>query len=184
MAARDSEAAASRSDGVRVVAFVLAVAFTTPAAAPWRTFHANGVNYRYPPRWFATSLPLTAVTSPHQSIAAASFAFPTDVAGADGCEPTEALAALPPDGAFVYGWEYGQVSARLGLRPRLFPPRPIHFTFPKPTHLECFGRTPGYVLRFSDAGWAFQIQIALGSDTSKATRIAVLDVLDSFRVSR
>lgn len=178
---RDPEADAVRSGDVRLVALALALALATPAAAHWLTFHANGVSYRYPPAWFATSTPLTAVTSPQQTIALASYPFPTDISGADGCEPKEALAALPPDGALIYGWEYGQVSTRLGIRPNVFLPRPTHFTLPKPTQSECLGRT--YMLRFSDAGWAFQIQIALGSHASRATRTAALRVLDSFRAT-
>ena len=134
----------------------------------------------YPPGWHATAAPLTAVTSPQQILAVASYPLPRDNAGADGCEPRQALDRMPPGGAFVYGWEYGQLSVNLGIRPRDFPPRPAHFTLTNLAQYECMGRS--YMLRFSDGGWAFQIHVALGRRATAATRAAVLRTLDSFTV--
>jgi hypothetical protein len=170
---------------VRLVAVTFAaVALTSATPGQWRTFRANGVSFRYPLGWVATSAPLTPVTSPQQVIAVASYRLPTDVAGADGCEPKQALDAMPAGGAFIYGFEYGQVSARLGIRLSEFPPRPVHFALGRPTHSDCFGQTPRYMFRFSDAGHAFQLEVTLGGHTSQATRAALLRVLDSFQANR
>ena len=160
-----------------------AFALTALTPSHWHTFHSNGVSFRYSPGWVATAEPLTAVTSPQQIIALASFTFPKDVAAADGCDPKEALDRMPPTGAFVYGWEYGQVSARIGILPSEFPPRPTHFKLTALAHYECLGQKPTYRLRFSDAGWAFQIHVALGNKATAATRTAVLRTLDSFSAS-
>jgi hypothetical protein len=159
------------------------LALAAGTSGHWRSFHANGVSFRYPPGWVATAEPLTAVTSPQQIIALTSFPFSANVAGADGCEPREALDRMPANGAFVYGWEYGQVSAKLGISPSEFPPRPAHFKLTGLAHYECLGPRPGYMLRFSDSGWAFQIHVALGMKATAATRIAVLRTLDTFSVS-
>jgi hypothetical protein len=147
----------------------------------WRSFDSNGVSYRYPPGWVATAASLTAVTSPQQIIALASFPFPTNVAGADGCEPKEALDRMPANGTFIFGWEYGQLGAQLGIRPRDFPPRPKHFALTNLAQYECMGRS--YMLRFSDRGWAFQIHIYFGNRANAATRAIALRVLDSFKVN-
>jgi hypothetical protein len=167
---------------MRLAALVIASFALSAGPSPhWRSFDSNGVSYHYPPRWAATAAPLTAVTSPQQIIALASFAFPTNVAGADGCEPKEALDRIPPNGVFIFGWEYGQLSPQLGIRPHDFPPRPKHFTLTNLAQYECMGRS--YMLRFSDRGWAFQIHVSFGSRASAATRATALRILDSFNVN-
>ena len=147
-------------ESVRLLAVVLtALAFAvTPPS--WRTFQAEGISVRYPPSWFATARPLTPVTSPGQALAVASYPLPRSNARANGCEPKEALDRMSPAGAFVFGWEYGDLSARAGIRPRDFPPRPEHFKLRGFAPYECLG--PSYMLRFSDAGRAFQVHRGQG----------------------
>jgi hypothetical protein len=116
-------------------------------------------------------------------MALASYRFPTDVAGADGCEPQEALDPMPVNGAFIYGWEYGQVSARLGIRPADFPPKPARFKLTNALHYECLGVAPGYMLRFRDHGLAFQVEVILGKQVSSTTRADALRALESFHAS-
>lgn len=139
----------------------------------WPTFHAQGVSVRYPPGWFASAQRLTPVTSPPQILAVASYPLPRNSDGADGCEPKEALDSMPPNGAFIFGWEYG----RNTYRPA-FPPRPRHFRLKNLGSYECVG--PSYMLRFRQAGRFFQIHVVLGRHASNARRAAVLRLLDSF----
>jgi hypothetical protein len=138
-------------------------------------FHAQGISVRYPSWWHATSAPLTPVVSPVQVLAVASYPLPHDDRGAEGCMPKEALDALPPEGAFIYGWEYGSPQ---GER---FPPRPKHFALKNFAGFECLG--PSYVLHFRDAGRFFQVHVALGPRASPYTRATVLRILDTFRAT-
>ena len=66
----------------------------------------------------------------------------------------------------------------MAFRPRDFPPRPKRFGLTNFARYECFG--PSYMVRFSQSGWAFQIQIAVGKHASAETRATVLRILNSF----
>ncbi len=162
---------------MKLVALALAT-LTVGAGVPtfWHTYRGDRISIRYPPGWTATARPLTAVTSPGQVIALGSYRFPTNIAGADGGEPKQALDAIPPDGAFIFGWDYGQLSAA-ELR-KNFPPQPQRFRLTGLANYECMGQ--GYALRFRAAGRAFQIHVYFGSKATAATRATVLRVLDSF----
>jgi hypothetical protein len=153
---------------------VLAVGAGIPSS--WHTYRGDRISIRYPPGWTATAQPLTAVTSPMQLLAIGSFRFPTNVAGSDGCEPKEALVAIPTDGAFIYGWDYGQIP-QAELR-KNFPPQPQRFRLNGLAYSECMGRN--YPLRFRAAGRAFQIHVYFGPKATAATRVTVLRILDSF----
>ena len=142
---------------------------------------ANGVSLRYPSGWFATSHALTPVTSPVQVLAVASYRLPRNNRGADGCAPKEALDRLPPEGAFIFGWEFDMPSPS-GLRPRDFPRRPSRFRLTTRTDTECLGRS--YELRFRQSGRFFQIHVKLGSRAGDGTRATALRILDSFRPER
>ncbi len=168
---------------MRLLAVALgALALAATAPPSWRTFRGEGISIRYPPGWFATARPLTPVTSPQQVLAIASYPLPRGSAGADGCAPKEALDGLPLTGAFIFGWEYGQLSKVTGIRERDFPPRSKHFELAGFAPYECFG--PSYMLRFRAAGRAFQIHIAFGRRASASTRATVLRILDSLSAKR
>ena len=163
-----------RIRGVRIAVTLLgALALTTACSSTSQTFHAKGVSVRYPSWWHATSARLTSVTSPVQVLAVASYPLPHDGRGADGCMPKEALDAMPPDGAFIYGLQYGP------LQGEHFPPRPKHFALQNFARFECLG--PSYALHFRQAGRQFQIHVALGPRATAYTRYTVLRILDSFR---
>jgi len=162
-----------RIGGVKIVALLGVLAVATACSSTSQTFRAQGVSVRYPSWWHATSARLTPVTSPVQVLAVASYPLPHDSRGADGCSPKKALDALPSDGAFIYGWEYGSPQGEL------FQPRPKHFALTNFAGFECLG--PSYVLHFRDAGRFFQVHVALGPRASPYTRSLVLRVLDSFR---
>jgi hypothetical protein len=159
---------------------VLAVA-ATHAAIPdsWRTFSRNGIGVRYPPTWHATAARLTPVTAPSQVLAIASYPLPRDRRGADGCSPKEALDLLPPAGAFVFGWDYGDLRLP-GLRPHDFPQRPARFRLTPPAQYECLGRSS--MIRFREHGRFIQIHVAFGPRATAATRRIALRVLDSMQI--
>jgi hypothetical protein len=169
-----------RALALAAIVSVLAVAGAS-AAAPdgWRTFARNGVSVRYPPTWHATAARLTPVTAPSQVLAIASYQLPRDSRGANGCSPMEALDRLPPAGAFVFGWDYGDLRLP-GLRPHDFPRRPARFRMTRPVQYECLGRSS--MIRFRDHGRFLQIHVAFGSRATASTRRTVLRVLDSLRV--
>ena len=108
------------------------------ASSSSKTFRDDGVSVRYPSDWHATRRALTPVTSPVQVLAVASYGFPRGNAGADGCSPKEALDRLPPNGVFLFGWEYDR-PALAGVQRSDFPPRPDHFELKGPTGFECLG---------------------------------------------
>jgi hypothetical protein len=112
-------------------------------------------------------------------LAIASYPLPSNARGADDCEPTDALARMPPNGAFIYGWEYGDPRGGIGARARDFPKRPGHFRLGGFARYECLGRS--YMLHFRESGRFFQIHVAFGTRASTATRTTVLRILDSFR---
>jgi len=153
---------------------MLAVVVGVPSS--WHTHRGDRISIRYPPGWTATNRPLTAVTSPGQLVAIGSYRFPTSIAGADGCEPKEALDAIPAGGAFIFGWDYGQLP-QAEMR-KSFPPKPREFKLTGLANYECMGHS--YMVRFRSAGRAFQIHIYLGPKATVATRTTVLRILDSF----
>jgi hypothetical protein len=151
------------------------------ASSSSKTFRDDGVTVRYPSSWHATRRTLTPVTSPVQVLAVASYALPRGNAGAEGCSPKEALDQLPPDGVFLFGWEYDRPGLA-GVRRSDFPPRPEHFELKgRIGSSECFG--PGYVVTFRQAGRLFQIHLILGPKAGDDERATALKVLDSLEVS-
>src|SRR3954451_20367124 len=120
----------------------LALIVTALAATgtSWRTSQANGITVRYPPGWHATARQLTPLTSPAQVIAVASYPLPRDNAGANGCQPQEALDKRPPTRVVIFRWEYGP-----NVFKRASPPRPLHFRLKNYGQYECMG--PSYLLR-------------------------------------
>jgi hypothetical protein len=164
---------------VKLAASLLAALSLAGApAGRWHTLRTGGTAWRYPASWSATTAPLTPVTSPRQLLAIASYPLPRAPARSDGCRPTEALDRLPPRGAFVFVWSYGQLSSRDLARD--FPPRPRHFRLTRFAHYECVG--PSYMIRFREASGAFQVHVALGPRATAATRATVLRILDGVRV--
>ena len=143
------------------------------AAIPskWPTFRTDRVSVRYPAGWFATARPLTPITGPGELLAVTSFPLPKNPLLV-GCEPGATLANMPPSGAWIFVWYYGE---NLGYSN--FPPRPGKF---KLGGYECFGSSPSYMLRFRQSNRYFQVYVAFGHRAGAATRASVLQVLDSF----
>ena len=87
---------------------------------------------------------------------------------------------MPPNGAFVFAWEYARPSPLGPIRARDFPPRPTHFRLTGFARYECLG--PSYMLRFRQSGRFFQVHVAFGRRASTAMRAIVLRILDSIEV--
>ena len=86
---------------------------------------------------------------------------------------------MPPNGALIYGWTYGDAEAvRLGSS-FPFAPRPRHFALQNFARSECMG--PSYMLTFAAGGQAFQVHVAFGPKATAQSRATALQVLDSFR---
>jgi hypothetical protein len=150
----------------------------TGASPPnWLTFRKDGLSLRYPPGWHATTRRLTAVISPPLRFAIASYPLRQKSPGST-CQPTRALAEMPPNGAFIYAMEYSGT----GLHRREFPPRPNRFRLTHFASYECMG--PSYAILFREAGRFFQIHVYLGPRAGPAVRAAVLRILDSFSAKR
>ena len=162
-----------------LVSAALALVGTVPPG--WHALRAHGLTVRYPPGWYATAHRLTPVTYPPQVLAVASYPLPRNAAGADGCEPKEALERMPTDGAFIFGWEYVRRSQFAGLRVREFRPRPAHFRLRGFARYECFG--PSYLLRFRDRGRLFQVHVAFGRHADARMRATAVRILDRLVVS-
>jgi hypothetical protein len=166
---------------VRALALV-ALSAALAGHAAWRTFRADGVSVGLPPGWYATATPLTAVTAPRQVLAVASYRLPRSDAASAGCEPRAAIARLPANGAFVFGWDYGPIAGPFGPSKENFPPKPLHFRLSAPVRTECFPAND--MIAFRAGGQAFQLQVVLGRNAGAALRATVLRILDSFKVTR
>src|SRR5690348_10242518 len=160
--------------------FALVCVGVATASGSWRTFHHDHISIRYPRAWYATSARLTPVTGPAELLAVASYRLPSGDQGADGCEPKQALAHLPPTGVFIYALDYGDLQGTTGAL-RAFPPRPRHFILPRIFSSGCLG--PSYLFRFREAGRFFQVYVVLGTHATPSTRSNALQVLDSFRLT-
>lgn len=106
--------------------------------------------------------------------------FPLHQAAPDkNCFPRTAIEQMPPDGAFLYMFEYAKAHPRLLAR---FPVRPRLFRLRRKTlkSYECMGLS--YMVLFRDRRRAFQAHVYLGRRATKRTRARVLEILDSLVV--
>jgi hypothetical protein len=132
--------------------------------------------FTLPLSWHVARRPQTRLEG--ERLAMASFRLPAGRPD-PGCTPARALRAMPARGAFVFVFEYPRPGPRLFAR---MPRRPTRFRLPVPTAPECL---PGSrVIRFREAGRAFQVHVHLGARAGAGRRRQVLSVLNSLRVRR
>jgi hypothetical protein len=156
-------------------------ATTLPAAD--RVGTGAGISLSKPRGWKLLTHHITAVSRPVERLLLTSYrARP-----GGNCAPDRAERELPADGALVYLFEYSprRGAALTRVTRRAFPPRPAHFALDRRAlgNYECW-RVPSYLIRFRDAGRAFQVHVALGKRAGPARRAQVLAALDGLRVSR
>jgi hypothetical protein len=143
---------------------------------------ASGLAVAYPSSWHLIRQPLTQVGYPTQRLVVTSF--PLRQKRPDrNCAPKTAIEQLPPDGAFLYMFEYRRYAGRPLLLAR-FPLRPKHFRLRKKAFVpyECFGLS--YGLYFRDKWRAFQAHVFLGKRATRRTRALLLETLDSLSIRR
>lgn len=97
------------------------------------------------------------------------------------CGPTEAMAALPPDGALLWVSEVYSPRHRGPI-----PQRPARFSFDDlaPALDVCSRETGASVIRFRKGDSFFNAHIVFGPDASADTRSALLASLSSLEINR
>lgn len=137
----------------------------------------DGISILTPPGWSFLQNPSGPVAPPTR------FAIGSYRIQPGGqCAPTNALDALPSDGALAWVLEYG-TRGTLGSD---FPPRPARFSL-DPSSLasyECSGRHATYMFRFQDQGRYFQVHVAFGERATRTVRDEMLAALSSLVVDR
>jgi hypothetical protein len=139
-------------------------------------FDHNGITGLLPEAWRLERRPLTATPARGQ-LAFGSYPVPPGPRAPACAPPQAALDALGAGGVFVFIFEYRSINARQLAR---FPARPLRFRLGVRQSYECFGVS--HLVRWREAGRAFQAHVYLGPRAGAAGRRDVLAVLDNLRV--
>ncbi|MGH2681608.1 MAG: hypothetical protein ACRDIX_00050 [Actinomycetota bacterium] len=133
----------------------------------------DGLSIRIPAAWTFHQDP-SGPAEPRTVFAVGSWPFPT---GGE-CAPQVAQEELPNDGTLFWLIEYRD---RQGVE---FPDRPEFFELDPATlaNYEC-SVVPSYLIRFRDAGRAFQVHVAFGPEASESLGPEVLRALESLEVT-
>jgi hypothetical protein len=151
----------------------------TPAAsAPVGGDPAAGLAWSLPAGWRTVGPRLTALASPVQQLAAATFDLRQTRPDRD-CRLDTARAQLPAHGALVLLLENRESAVSPPALAKL-PPRPARFRLPPAVDAECFGR--GRVVSWTEQGRSFQAQVVLGRPAGAARRRQAETLLDSLAV--
>lgn len=134
-------------------------------------FRDHGLSWLMPlPRWRHYDRPLTSVGGERLVLGTFELAHgPPD----ENCTPRPAIDALPPDGAFIYVFEYTdhRVTA---------PERSGELRLGPETSYECIGRSR--MVRWRDRGRDLQAHVALGPRASAALEREARSILNSIQV--
>jgi hypothetical protein len=153
---------------------------TPTAAAPVDGDRATGLAWSLPVGWRTVGPRLTALASPVQQLAAATFDLRQDRPDRD-CRPDTARAQLPAHGALVLLLENREAAVSPRTLAKLSP-RPSRFRLPPAVNAECFGR--GRMVSWTERGRAFQAQVLLGPRAGAVRRRQAEALLDSLTVQR
>ena len=133
-------------------------------------YSVRGLAWLMPPRWRHYDRPLTSVDGERLALGT----FPLEPGPPDAnCAPRAAIDALPPDGAFIYVFEY--VDHRVTA-----PERAGELRLGTETSYECLGRSR--MVRWRDRGRDFQAHVALGPRASAALEREARSILNSIQV--
>jgi hypothetical protein len=146
----------------------------TPAVGSPSPAPQAPVSVDLPMGWAEKSDPVPAALDPRVVAAYGTWDFP--VGGACGPEP--ALAALPPDGAFLWVDEYVDPGNR-GDFETGGPPSSIDLQTP-PARWQCASSAPSRMYLFGQAGRYFELHIALGPQASPGTIVQAEHIMASF----
>jgi hypothetical protein len=150
-------------------------AASMPTAA--RAQLGAGLSIVVPTHWHI-ALKLTDLIEPYERFTLASFPLRRPPRRDLGCGPTQAVAAIPADGALASVFEFPEGGSTAG---RSFAAQPKRFTLPAgPSEpYDCFGR--GWLVRFRAGDRRFQVMIAVGRRAG-ANRERLLRALSSLHV--
>jgi hypothetical protein len=135
---------------------------------------SRGLHLVHPSAWRVYEQKLTDAISARDQVALGTF--PLHQKAPDfNCTPATALRSRPPDGGFIYMFEYEGLNRTQLAR---IPPRPTRLRLPRSSYApyECMG--PSWRVDFRDGGRAFQAHVY----GSPARRRQALAILDSLRV--
>jgi hypothetical protein len=136
---------------------------------------AAGLAWQMPvPPWRRYDWPLTSM--PGERLALGTFELkrgPPD----ENCTPQAAIDAMPPDGAFIYLFEYVDLAERWKQR---IPERTGEITLGPEVACECMGESRKATWR--QAGRAFQAHIYIGPRASEELQRDVRSILNSIQV--
>lgn len=177
----------ARRAGVRKIMLASAAAATIVLAAAG-TAVADGtatrvnlpgrLSVRVPAGWRALRGWLSDVTDPAPRLAVASFPVRLSRHSCECGFPN--VIDFPPNGAFVFVWEYLNPTHReLAQSPRR-PARVRLSTSDRTVHKTCDG--PSDTFAFKDVGRVFQVEVYLGAAVTPALRGEVASLLDSLVV--
>ena len=176
-----------RTAGVRKALVVLvmigiaAVAATAVAGGDRtakRVIVPGRLSVRVPVGWHVLRGWLSDVTDPAPQLAVASFPARLSHHSCECGSPH--VVSFPPNGAFIFVWEYLHYPRRSLAR---VPRRPARFSLSagRGVRRTCDGPNGGF--NFKDAGRVFQVEVYLGPGAGAALRGRVAATLDSLRVA-
>lgn len=157
---------------------------TRAGRAGWTTYvdTIDRLSVTIPAGWSAKPDPIAELTDPDPVLAVGSWPFPIDPTGA--CAPVRALRALPADGVLLWLLESRPTTDTELFDPSVFPPRLRSFQLEatSPRMVECTDHL-GYVVRFSDRGRYFSVEVVMGTEAPRSSREILEQILQSLRLT-
>ena len=134
-----------------------------------------GLAWQMPvPPWQRYDRPLTSLVG--ERLVLGTFDLPPAPPDPD-CTPRAAIDAMPPDGAFIYLFEYLDLAARFKQR---IPERTGEITLGPEMAFECMGESRKATWR--QHGRAFQAHVSIGPRASDELKRDVRSILNSIQV--
>jgi hypothetical protein len=150
-----------------------AIADSLKLEPAWKSARRK-LRFQPPTGWFVYGHRLTSVGAPREQLTFGSFPLPKAPPDRN-CTPTQAIDAMPADGAFAFVFEYRGLNRRQRAR---FPGYPRFSLRAKDRRAyECFGES--WQFRWRDRGRPFQAHAYLGPDASAPRRAELLAALRS-----
>jgi hypothetical protein len=138
---------------------------------------AAGLSWVMPvPPWRRYDRPLTAMQG--ERLVLGTFDLPQRPPDRN-CTPKAAIDAMPADGAFIYLFEYADLTT---LKAKDFPTRPGELALGPEVAYECFGMSR--MAHWQDHGRAFQAHVYIGPRASAQLREDVRSILNSISARR
>lgn len=138
----------------------------------------HGIEIRLPAGWHLINRRLTDVIEPVARLAIASFPLRLANHPCECGQPN--IRNLPPDGGFVFMWEYPTLTP---LQLRSIPRRPpqFHVTNANTQSHQCTG--PSWTTGFRSSNRGFQLEVYLGRSASTTVKTRIDRMLDSLHIA-